>query len=61
MARQFWVEPNNRKDALKKARARISRLNKDPKGYKGEEVKLKSVKKDEGKGYIATIVRRRSR
>lgn len=57
MPRQFFVpDVKNREQALKKARARISRLNKSPKGYKGAEVKLVSLKKTDKKNYyLATI------
>ena len=57
MARQFAVtDVRNRNQALKKAKARIARLNKDPKGYKGDEVKVCGLKKAvDGNYYIATI------
>ena len=57
--RQFGVpDVKNRKEALKKARARISRLNKLASGYKHDPVKLVSLKKD-GSWYLATIISKR--
>lgn len=57
--RQFGVpDVKTRAAALKKARARISRLNKSAKGYKDDPVKLVSLKKD-GSWYLATIKSKR--
>lgn len=59
MPRQFGIhDVKNRAAALKKARARISRLNKTSKGYRDDPVKLTSLVKD-GKSYLVTIVSRR--
>jgi len=58
MVRQIGVaDVKNRTQALTKVKAKISRLNKDPKAYKGNEVKLVSLKKSEDTKnfYIATI------
>ena len=59
MARQFGVpDVKDRAAASKKARARISRLNKLASGYKGNEVKLVGLKKSGKNYYIATIKKR---
>ena len=58
MVRQMGIaDVSNRSKALKKIRARISRLNKDPKEYKGKPITLVGVKRHpEVKNYyIATI------